>query len=102
MERIISSGVIEVSISYQMPVFLIKKKQKSKSNKEKIKGRSHVNYDKQKFQDDIKDHPGWKHFWDIDENNPVEIWDSLENIIKDTANSHCPFKDITVRKDTPT
>ena len=71
---------------------------------EKIKCRSYVNYDKQKFQEDIIiiDHPGWKDFCEIEENKPTEMWDSMKNIIEEIVNSHCTFKDISMKEDTPT
>ena len=101
MEHIISSGVLNVTISDHLPVFLIKKKQKIKTTFTYTRGRTYVNYRKDDFQADIKNHPGWIDFWLLEENKPDEMWDMVLEIITETANSHCPFTNMKLREDTP-
>ena len=40
-------------------------------------------------------------FWEIEENKPTEMWDSMKNIIEEIVNSHYPFKDTSMKEDTP-
>ena len=68
MDHIISSGVLDISISDHLSVFLIKKKSENPTRSVPTKARSYVNYDKATFQENIKFHPKWEFFWQIEEN----------------------------------
>ena len=101
MEYIISSGVLDILISDHLPTFLIKKKQRQQIKTDNIKCRSYATYEKQNFQDDIKAHPKWANFWEVNENDPEKMWDIMEEIIRSTVNSHCPYKNVKIKEDTP-
>ena len=101
MDHVISSGVLDIAISDHLPVFLIKKKQKIKHTYTQTKGRTYKTYCKDSFQNDMKTHQNWAYFWEIEENNPEKIWDSMFEIILDCANEHAPVKDMKIREDTP-
>ena len=101
MDHIISSGVLDIAISDHLPVFLIKKKSKTPSSSVPTKARSYVNYDKTIFQENIKSHPDWHKFWQIEQNNPEGMWDTMYEIIRENADNQCPFKNMNFREDTP-
>ena len=101
MDHIISSGVLDIAISDDLPVFLIKKKNKIRPSYSFTKGRSYSTYSKDDFQNDIKTHPKWGSFWDLEENKPNEMWDIMLEIILETSDLHAPLKDMRIREDTP-
>ena len=69
------SGTLDNIISNHLPVFWIKNKQKLNSTSSFIKARSFINYNKQSFQEDIRYHPKWINFWDVEPNKPEEMWE---------------------------
>ena len=101
MEYINASGVIDASISDHLPVFVIKKKTKNPQTKTVINCRSYRNYNKQKFQDDVKNNRKWEDFWDKEESNPEGMWEIMKTIIEEAANDQCPLKEIKINEDTP-
>ena len=101
MDHIISFGVLDIAISDHLPVFLIKKKNKIRPSYSFTKGRSYSTYSKEDFQNDIKTHPKWGSFWDLEENKPNEMWDIMLEIILETSDLHAPLKDMRIREDTP-
>ena len=101
MDHISSSGTLDIALSDHLPVFLIKKKQKTKPSFTYTKGRSYNNYSKDNFQNDIRTHPKWMSFWALEENKIEEMWDIIFEIILETSNVHAPFKDMKIREDTP-
>ena len=101
IDYIASSGVLDVAVSDHLPVFLVKKKQKTISLYATTRGRSYNAYRKDNFQDDIKTHPKWVLFWELEENNPDDMWEVMLEIICETADFHAPFKDMKIREDTP-
>ena len=101
MDHVMSSGVLDIAISDHLPVFLVKKKAKIPSSSVPTKARSYVNYDKTTFQENIKCHPKWQMFWQIEENNPEEMWDIMYDITKENADDQCPFKNMNFHEDTP-
>ena len=101
MEHIISSGVFSIMISDHLPIFLIKKKQKHKATSDNIKCRSYANYEKQKYQEEIKTHPNWTNFWQVNKEDPEKMWEVMEKIILVRVNGHCPYKNVRIKEDTP-
>ena len=101
MEHIISSGVLAIMISDHLPIFLIKKKQKQQTTTDNIKCRSYATYEKQKYQEQIKEHRKWVDFWNVNKENPEKMWDVMEEIILDKVNEHCPYKTVKIKEDTP-
>ena len=90
-----------MDISDHLPVFLIKKKTENLVSKVDIKCRSCANYNKQNFQDSIKENHKWVDFWDTEENKPNDMWEIIETIIKEAADAHCPLKNVKINEDTP-
>ena len=101
MDHIVSLGVLNLALSDHLPVFLIKKKQKFKPPLTYTKGRSYNSYNKDKFQSDIKNHPNWVSFWNLEENNPDMMWDIMLEIVRETSDLHAPFRNMKFREDTP-
>ena len=101
MDHISSSGVLDIAISDHLPVFLIKKKQRNKPAYTQTKGRTYNTYRKDNFQNDIKTHPKWEHFWHLEENNPEKMWDIMLEIILEVADGQAPWRDMKIREDTP-
>ena len=101
MDYINASGILNINISDHLPVFIIKKKSKNPSDKTNIRCRSYVNYDKQKFQENIKRNNKWRDFWNTEETNPDKMWKIIEEIIEQEANQQCPFKDVKINDNTP-
>ena len=101
MGHISSSGTLDIALNDHLPVFLIKKKQKTKPSFTYTKGRSYNNYSKDNFQNDIRTHPKWISFWALEENKLDEMWDIIFEIILETSDVHAPFKDVKIREDTP-
>ena len=101
MDHIASSGVLDVAISDHLPVFLIRKKHKNKPSYIHTKGRSYNNYRKDNFQNDIKNHPDWATFWDLQDDKPDAMWEKILKIIQDASDLHAPLKDMKIREDTP-
>ena len=90
MDHVISAGVLDIAISDHLPIFMIKKKQKSPSSNFSDKARTYVKYKKSTFQEEIRWHPNWGNFWDKQE----EMWDTILEIIKEIADRHCPVKNM--------
>ena len=73
MEYISEYGVLGYQISDHAPVFLTKKKNKTKRTFQNIRGRTYKNYDKSDFQQMIKDGVRWLSFRDP-ENTVDDMW----------------------------
>ena len=101
MNHVVSSGTLNIEISDHLPVFVIRKKQKITSTSSFIRARSFTKYDKQIFQEEVRYHHKWERFWDLESNKPEEMWEIMLEIITEKADSHCPFKDMKIREDTP-
>ena len=101
MDHIISQGILKIAISDHFPVFMIKKKRKESKSFETVKGRSYAKYVKQDFQNDVKNHPNWENFWKIENNDSDELWEVMLQIIKESADIHCPYKNMKIREETP-
>ena len=80
MDHVVLSGVINIKISVHLPIFMVKKKQTTPSSSSFITGRSYANYNKETFQNDIKNDPRWLNFWEIEENKPSELWEIIFEI----------------------
>ena len=40
-------------------------------------------------------------FSEIDQNKPEKIWDVIFETIQEVVDKHCPFRNMTIREDTP-
>ena len=101
MEHIISSGILSIMISDHLPIFLIKKKQKQHTKTDSIKCRSYATYRKQKYQEEIKVHPKWTNFWEVNKENPGKMWNIIKEVILEKVNEHCPYRNVKIKDDTP-
>ena len=101
MDHIASSGTLNIEISDHLPVFVVKKKQNIISATSFIKARSFIKYDKQAFQEEVRYHPDWGKFWGLENNKPEKMWEIMLEIITEKADSHCPFREMKIREDTP-
>ena len=87
------SGVINYNISDHLPIYLIKKRTRSRIKKKQATGRSYMNYDEDVFVN-LLDHADWENFEEI--NDPEILWDIFhQNIIK-ILDQVCPIKSLTV------
>ena len=76
-----------------LPVFVIKKKQRTKLVKKKISGRSYKNYDSDVFLRLLGDQD-WNNYFVI--NDPDRLWDIMIRNITHSLDSLCPIKLLTV------
>ena len=100
MTYISESGILPISISDHLPVYLIKKKSRPVKSFRKIKGRSYKNYDKDLFGELLMLDKGWGEFWHAG-NTPNILWDIMLKIIRRTADKMCPLVNIRIRDGTP-
>ena len=100
MEHICEYGVLDYQVSDHAPVFLTKKKPKIKKSFYTSRGRTYKNYDKNIFQNMIKDDIRWLSFWDP-ENGVDDMWKLIYDIILDAANTTCPFVNMKIANNNP-
>ena len=86
-------GVLNYNVSDHLPVFVIKKKQRTKLVKKKISGRSYKNYDSDVFLRLLGDQD-WNNYFVI--NDPDRLWDIMIRNITHSLDSLCPIKLLTV------
>ena len=101
MEYVISKGTIDIHLSDHRPVFIIKKKQKETIKSTEFWGRSYTKYNKQDFQNDVRNHNGWNEYWEHDNTDPGNLWDIALGIILEGVDTHCPNKKMKFRDDSP-
>ena len=100
MEHVISSGVLNCMISDHQPVFVCKKKEKTKQTFSKTQGRTYKHYIKQDFENLILDDPRWVQFWDT--KKAVDgLWNIMFQIIMDAADITCPIVNMKIRNGNP-
>lgn len=83
------SGVIDYHVSDHLPVFMVIKKAKSKSNFREVIGRTYKDFDETAFRADISDLDPNQIFCDYD---PETVWDPLYSHIVSIVNAHCPLR----------
>ena len=58
-------------------------------------------YEKTHFQNDILENEIWDSFWNLESKNVDILWDYMLKVITETADIHCPVKQMKVRDDSP-
>jgi len=94
-EAVKSTGVRHWGVSDHEVVYLTRKKLRTPGPKLKIKvqGRSYINFDSNKFQEDLRN-SDWS---DVNRTQSVdEKWDAIEGIITGILDRSCPVKTMTI------
>ena len=100
MEHIESTGVLDYQVSDHAPVFITKKKQKTKKSSYMTKGRTYKNYNCHAFQQLILEDPRWVDYWDP--KNDVDLmWQIMYGIIIDAADIICPSVNMKILDGNP-
>ena len=93
MKSISKSGVIDYDVSDHLPIFIVKKKERTKVKKRQTHGRSYKKYNPELFLQ-LLETQDWANFFVG--NNPEHIWEVfIRNIIK-CLDILCPIKLLTV------
>ena len=100
MEHIHSFGTLNNAISDHLPVFIAKKKGKVVKNISYTEGRSYKQYNKETYQQLIRNDCRWISFWDptID---PNEQWEIVYETILDASNQLCPIVKMKINENNP-
>ena len=96
-EVIYAAGVLNVSISDHMPIYISKKAQRKKHSKKVITSRLYGNYAKADLGLILFDNPKWRDFWNIKQ-DPDRLWLILCDIIQSSVDVLCPICKIVVIK----
>ena len=99
-EDIVISGVLDITISDHLPIFMIKKKKRQYHPKKTISIRKTTLYDYNTFACVLTSDSRWGSFW-TGEHGINELWDIMVNIITDALDVICPMIRITIRKNQP-
>ena len=99
VKYLLEQGTLVNTISDHEAVYLVKKKLRCKATYEYIDVRSYQNYDKIKFQEDVKADIRWADFYASDNANVK--WKVFESIIECHVDKYCPLKRIRIRSDSP-
>ena len=100
MSHISESGVLPISISDHLPIYVIKKKSRPSKSFHVTEGRSYKNYNKEQFIELIMMDGRWENYWRPG-NDPNTLWDIMLNIICTATDKLCPMVKLRVRNDTP-
>ena len=94
------SGVLPVSISDHLPIYVIKKKDRPLKSFKTIKGRSYTHYNKDLLADLLLVDGRRVSYW-CPGNNPDILWDIMLGIIRTATDKLCPMVNVRIRDDTP-
>ena len=100
MAHVSNSGTLNRILSDHMPVYIIKKKERERTEFKYCNGRSYKNYVKHDFIEDIRNHYKWRDYW-LCTKNPENLWEIMETIILECAEYHCPQKRMKFRDNSP-
>ena len=92
------SGILEVSISDHVPVYICKKAKRHRHPKKTIVNRNYRYYTKDIFEKVLMDNEKWIVFWSI-KRDPDKLWELMLAIIKESINRLCPLRTIVIRED---
>ena len=93
-ECINNAGILDLNFSDHQAVYITRKKQKPNNEKMKFIGRSYRNYNKDVFQDRLKEYD-WINYFDIE--NPNECWEILYSRIIETLDDMCPENSYNIK-----
>lgn len=85
-----SSGTWDLSLSDHQPVYIVRKKSRTKINRTTFSCRNFSSYDEGQFRNDLIEYD-WGPFFLL--NDPNEAWSYLYDIISFYADKHCPYKE---------
>ena len=94
-DYVAKSGTLNLSLSDHQATFVTRKKLKTKHIIVEKYGRSYVNYDRQKFEDELVAYD-WTPLFQL--KNPNEIWLFIKKVIEDKISKQCPIKKIKVKQ----
>ena len=98
IEHCMTSGVINLHISDHQPVYLIKKKIRHTRPTLSFKGRSYVQYTKEKLSDALTNEIKKSFREAVD---PNECWELMESFLTKFLDSNCPIKTFRSKDSTP-
>ena len=92
-----SFGTLNHNISDHLPIFLVRKKIRTKCLKKKVMGRSYLRYDSEQFQNMFSE-ADWAEFDEvgIEFVDPNMLWSIFENNMLNALNQLCPIRQLTV------
>ena len=94
------SGVLPVSISDHLPIYVIKKKDRPLTSFKTIKGRSYTHYNKDLLADLLLVDGRRASYW-CPGNNPDILWDIMLGIIRIATDKLSPMVNVRTRDDKP-
>ena len=92
-DQISDRGCLDLNISDHLGIWTTRRKLPVKANKINFKGRSYRRYDKQVFQESVKN-ANWEEFYN--NNNPNLLWEFMYNIILSKIEGMCPLQEFRV------
>ena len=95
---IADSGTIDTFINDHQPIFVIKKKQRTKSNQVSFEGRSYKSLDLDLLLSNL-DTQNWEEFYTL--NDPEKAWLTLHDEINEELDKQCPVRSSTVKDYVP-
>ena len=101
MDYVVSKGTLDIYVSDHHPVYIIKKRNREPNKSSQFWGQSYVQYNKETFQADIRNHYGWDVYLTTGGNDPNILWARMLNIITEVVDIHCPNKRMKFRDDSP-
>lgn len=97
-DHILHSDTWETSFSDHQPIYLIRKKARTKAKRTNFCCRTFNNYVKTDFQQDLVNH-NWSELFEME--CPEQAWSLLYDVFLELANKHCLFKEFTSKKELP-
>ena len=92
------SGVVNYNISDHLPIYMVKKKSRTKIKRTVAFGRSYLNYSEDVFVR-LLNQSSWEDF-ELS-NNPQKLWDIFHQNIVKTLDQLCPIRKLTVVENKP-
>ena len=97
--NIMNCGTLDLNLGDHEVIFVTRKKSKDKFNIVESVGRSYLNYNKELFQQQLKDHD-WTSLNEITDAN--SYWNGLVSVVREYLDPMCPLKKIKIKnKDDP-
>ena len=97
--NIMNCGTLDLNLGDHEAIFVTRKKSKDKFNIVESVGRSYLNYNKELFQQQLKDHD-WTSLNEITDAN--SYWNGLVSVVREYLDPMCPLKKIKIKnKDDP-
>ena len=98
MKDVRETGVIHVNISDHVPVYIVRKKMRSKNTRVMFEGRSYKKYNKNKMVETANGET-WDNFANC--GDPDRAWDIFIGRLHEYLNKECPIRKFDVRDNKP-